>query len=64
MALKKKNNKIKILDYMIAISFMIINVSIDSTGLWKTSCVCTGTKTKPMIMKGLKINNEQGQGIE
>lgn len=33
MALRKKNNKIKILDYMIAISFMIINVSIDSTGL-------------------------------
>ncbi len=33
MALRKKNNKIKILDYMIAISFMITRGSIDSAGL-------------------------------
>lgn len=33
MALRKKNNKIKILDYMIAISFMITHGSIDSAGL-------------------------------
>lgn len=31
--LRKKDNGIKILDYMIAISFMMIRVSIDSTGL-------------------------------
>ena len=30
---RKKNNKIKILDYMIAISFMITHGSIDSAGL-------------------------------
>jgi hypothetical protein len=30
---ERKNNKIKILDYMIAISFMITHGSIDSAGL-------------------------------